>query len=145
MSAADHDVLKPVDIPQLAPVPDTPTDNSGNSGSDSPQSVPRHSIGTSAEHQIVRKSQRSGRGISNKYSEFHTGDEYDKIIDGEVSYMQGFNPMYVERAGIGDFPSPALMGEIDGFNSHLMAMKLPKIYWDKSALWTDNGWIWFQH
>ena len=40
---------------------------------------------------------------------------------------------------------PAADGEIVGANGHIFAMPLPSNYWDKSAWWTGQGWIWVQH
>ena len=38
-----------------------------------------------------------------------------------------------------------IVGEIVGSNGYLMALELPRTYWDKSAWWTVDGWVWIQH
>ena len=94
----------------------------------------------------TRRSQRSSRGVSNKYSGFHTGAEYDKLFDGEANSIQGIDAISEEHSkDIAMLSPPMIVGKIVGSNGYLMAVKLPETCWDKSAWWTVNGWVWFQH
>ena len=53
--------------------------------------------------------------------------------------MHKLNSMDVEYIDSREFPTPMIVGKIDDLSSCLMALKLPQVYWDKSAWWTDNG------
>ena len=59
--------------------------------------------------------------------------------------MQGLNAISEGHFGREMLPAPMIVGEIVGSNGYLMALELPRTYWDKSAWWTANGWVWIQH
>ena len=153
ISITDPNMLEPMNIPQLAPAPMSPTIPTQSSEPTTPTTVenltqpsaPLPVPQTPVTQSGTRRSQRSSRGISNKYSEFHTGDEYDKVLDDEASFMQGLNSICGEQFGSGTLPPPMIVGEIVGSNGYLMALELPRTCWDKSAWWTVEGWVWVQH
>ena len=153
ISVPDPNMTEPMNIPQLAPAPMSPAVPTHSSEPTIPTtvenltqpSVPLPGPQPPAAQPGPRRSQRSGKGISNRYSEFHTGDEYDKVLDDEASFMQGLNAISEGHFGNGMLPPPMIVGEIVGSNGYLMALELPRTYWDKSAWWTANGWVWIQH
>ena len=146
------------DLPQLAPAPAPPPPCQGRSPVTptttdwTPPSQTLHAPPTSqspftpAPHPDTRRSQRSNRGVTNKYSGFHTGDEYEELLKDEASSIQGINAIseaYPKNTGM--LSPPMIVGKIVGHDGYLMAAKLPEIYRDKSAWWTVNGWAWIQH
>ena len=156
-------------IPQLAPAqmspqptqsrsPATPTKEWGSSTqplytpSSPPSTQPLYTHPSPPSPPITtpqpdtRRSQRSSRGVTNKYSGFHTGTEYDELFDGETNFIQGIDAISEEHPkNTGTLSPPMIVGKIVGSNGYLMAFKLPETCWDKSAWWTVNGWVWFQH
>ena len=107
---------------------------------------PPPSLPITTQQPDTRRSQRSSRGVTTKYSGFHTGAEYDNLFDDETNSIQGIAAISEEHPKNTGMPSPPMIvGKIVGSNGYLMAFKLPETCWDKSAWWTVNGWVWFQH
>ena len=81
------------------------------------------------QSQQPRRSSRLTRGVTNKYVNHYTGNEYEGHMNDSI--VQCGRPMVV--------------GEIVGTGYSLMAMQLPTGFEDKSAFWSPEGWTWVQH
>ena len=94
--------------------------------------------------QQLRRSTRPNLGQNQKYFDSYTGQEYETAMNNNISTaVMGIaapEDWYQMQA-----KPPAADGEIVGANGHIFAMPLPSNYWDKSAWWTGQGWIWVQH
>ena len=80
------------------------------------------------QSQQFRRSSRLTRGVTSKYADHYTGNEYVEHMNDSI--VQCGRPMIV--------------GEVGGTVYGLMAVRLPAGFEDKSAFWTQAGWAWIQ-
>ena len=86
-----------------------------------------------------RRSSRHTMGQTKRFADSYTGQDYEEATNTVGSTLWGIT------ATEDELQIPLIIGEIVGADGYLMALPLPRIYWDKSVWWTTEGWAWIQH